>query len=130
MVTLCLWFEDRSDEVSNYSPWKERIMLVLMENDIWEFSNSIVAPPVDPKYLAAHKLKDVKHIKIILNGVKDHLIPHLSRKTTSRDVWEALKILFQSKNENHEMVLREKLRDMKMIGLDTVMTYLNRIRQV
>jgi hypothetical protein len=68
MVTLCLWFEDRSDEVSNYSPWKERIMFVLMENDIWEFSNSIVAPPVDPKDLAAHKLKYVKYIKIIIDG--------------------------------------------------------------
>jgi hypothetical protein len=55
---------------------------------------------------------------------KDHLIPNLSRKTTTRDMWEALEILFQSKNENHEMVLREKLRDMKMIGLDTVTTYI------
>jgi hypothetical protein len=35
-------------------------MLVLMENDIWEFANSIVAPPTDPKDLVAHNLKDVK----------------------------------------------------------------------
>jgi hypothetical protein len=122
-----LWFEDRLDEVSNYSLWKERIMLVLMENDIWEFSNSIVAPPMDPKDLAIHKLKDVKAKRIILDGVKDHLIPHLSRKTTSRDMWEALKSLFQSKNENCKMVLREKLRDTKMTGSDMVMTYLTRI---
>jgi hypothetical protein len=62
--------------------------------------------------------------------VKDHLIPHLSGKTTARDMWEALKGLFQSKNENHKMVLREKLRDTKMTGSDTVTTYLTRIRQV
>jgi hypothetical protein len=55
-----LRFEDMLDEVSEYNPWKERIMLVLMENDIWEFANSIVAPPtysIDP---TAHNLKDVK----------------------------------------------------------------------
>jgi hypothetical protein len=130
MVASSLRFEDRLDGVSNYSPWKERIMLVLMENDIWEFSNSIVAPPTDPKDLAAHKLKDVKAKRIILDGVKDHLIPHLSGKTTARDMWEALKSLFQSKNENRKMVLREKLRDTKMTGSDTVTTYLTRIRQV
>jgi hypothetical protein len=71
-----LRFEDRLDGVSNYSPWKEQIMLVLMENDIWEFANSIMMPPTDPKELAAHKLKDVKLRCIVLNKVKDHLIPH------------------------------------------------------
>jgi hypothetical protein len=40
MVATGLRFEDRLDGVSNYSPWKERIMLVLMENGIWEFANN------------------------------------------------------------------------------------------
>jgi hypothetical protein len=61
-------------------------MLVLMENDIWEFANSIVAPPMNQKDLAIHKLKDVKARRIILDGEKDHLIPHLSGKTTARDM--------------------------------------------
>jgi hypothetical protein len=77
-----------------------------------------------PTNIKGFKLKDVKDRRIILDGVKDHLIPHLSGKTPARDMWEALKSLFQSKNENRKMVLREKLRDMKMTGLDTVMTYL------
>jgi hypothetical protein len=106
MTSFDLWFEDRLGQVSNSSPWKERIMLVLMENDIWEFSNSLVVPPTDPKDLAIHKQKDVKSRRIILGGVKDHLIPHLSRKNSARDMWEALKSLFQSKNENRKMVLR------------------------
>jgi hypothetical protein len=86
MATFKLRFEDRLDGVSNYSPWQERIMLVLMQNDILEFANSIVAPPVDPKDLASHKLKDMKARRIILDGVKDHLIPHFSGKTTAMDM--------------------------------------------
>jgi hypothetical protein len=66
---------------------------------------------MDPKDLVVHKLKDVKVGRIILDRVNDHLIPHLSRKTTARDMSKALKGLFQSKNENHKMVLREKLKD-------------------
>jgi hypothetical protein len=87
-------------------------------------------PPTDPAQLVIHNQKDVKARRIILDGVKDHLIPHLSGKTTTRDMWEALKGLFQSKNENRKMVLREKLIDTKMTGSDTVTTYLTRIRQV
>jgi hypothetical protein len=83
---------------------------------------------MDPKDLAAHKLKDMKAKRIIFDKVKDHLIPHLSRKTTARDMWEALKSLFQRNNENRKMVLREKLRDTKMIVSDTVTTYLTQIR--
>jgi hypothetical protein len=114
MASSGLWFEDRLDGLSNYSPWKERIMLVLMENDIWEFSNSIMTQPMDPKDLATHKLKDVKARRIILDEVKDHLMPQLLRKNSYRDMWKAPKSLFQRKNENHKMVLREKLGDTKM----------------
>jgi hypothetical protein len=85
---------------------------------------SIVIPPMNPKYLTTHKLKDMKSRRIILNEVKDHLIPHLLGKTIVRDMWEALKRLFQSKNENRKMVLREKIRDTKMIVSNTMTTYL------
>jgi hypothetical protein len=99
-------------------------MLVLMENGIWEFSNTQITPPTDATDLVIHNQRDVKSRHIILDGVKDHLIPHLSGKKTARDMWEALKSLFQRKNENHKMVLREKLRDTKMTGSDTVTSYL------
>ena len=49
-----------------------------------------------------------------LDEVKDHLIMHLSGKYIVWEMMEALKDLFQSKNENHKMLLREKLRDTKM----------------
>jgi hypothetical protein len=109
-----LRFEDKLDEVSNYSPWEERIMLVLVENDILEFSKFIVAPLVDPKDMAIHKIKDVKSKRIIIDRVKDHLIPRLSREKSIRDMWEVLKSLFQINNENQKNLLRENLKYLKM----------------
>jgi hypothetical protein len=35
-----------------------------------------VAAPADPTQLAAHLKKDVKARRIIVDGVKDHIIPH------------------------------------------------------
>jgi hypothetical protein len=66
----------------------------------------------------------VKARHIILNGVKDHLIPHLSGKNIFRDMWEDMNLLYHSKNENHKMVLREKLKDIEMRGSNTVTSYL------
>jgi hypothetical protein len=114
MATSRVLFEDRLDWVSNYNPLKERIMLVLMENDIWEYTNVVMVPPADPKDLGAHTLKDMKARRIILDGVKDHLIFYLSGKKSANSMWDALKSLFQRKNEIRIMVSREKFRDTKM----------------
>ena len=39
-------------------------------------------------------------------------------------------VLYQSKNQNKKMVLREKLRNTKMTEVDTITTYLTKISQV
>jgi hypothetical protein len=74
------------DGVSNYNPWKERIMSVLRENGIWEFVKTQITPPTDPAKLVIHNQKDVKTRCIILDGVKDHLIPRLLGKNIVRDM--------------------------------------------
>lgn len=88
-----------------------------------------VTPP-DPSLLAIHYQKDVRARRIILNVVKDDVIPHLSRKKIARDMSEALAILCQSDTHNRKMVLKEKLRSTKISKLDTVASYLTRISQV
>jgi len=38
--------------------------------------------------------RDVKNRRIILDAVKDHVIPHLFEKNTTREMWEALMKLY------------------------------------
>jgi hypothetical protein len=61
-----------------------------------------------------HETKEAKAQRIILDGVKDHLIPHLAEKKTAKEMWDALKNLFEAKNENWKMALKAKLHDTKM----------------
>ena len=49
-----------------------------------------------------------------LDGVKDHRIPHLTKKKTSNDMWDNLKRLFEAKNKNRKMALKDKLHNVKM----------------
>ena len=45
-------------------------------------------------------------------------------------MWSALTGLFESTNENRKMVLREKLKNIKMVKGEVCMAYVTRISQV
>jgi hypothetical protein len=130
MVSAGLRFEGRLDGASNFCPWRERIGLVLEENGLLEIVEGKVATPTDAVQLVSHKKKNVKARRIIVNGVKDHNIPHLSGKNIAKDMWEALLKLYQSDNQSRQMLLREKLRSTKMAKGELVVTYLTKFTQI
>ena len=67
---------------------------------------------------------------IIMDGVKDHIVPHLSGKKTAAEMWTALESLYQSKNENRKMVLQERMHNTKMAKGEVVVPYLTRLTQI
>jgi hypothetical protein len=71
---------------------------VLEENGLLELARGKVAAPTDPVQLASHAKKDIKAIRILVDGVKDHIIPHLFGKKIARAMWEALVKLYQFDN--------------------------------
>ena len=85
--------EDRLDEARNFVPWKARILLVLEDNELWhEVVNNTTSHPIvipastDAVALAAFNKKDIKARRIILDAVKDHVIPHISSKTRAYEM--------------------------------------------
>jgi hypothetical protein len=125
-----LRFEDQLEGASNFSPWKERIALLLEENEIWDIVEKTQTLPTDATLLAAYNKKNVKARRIILDVVKDHIILHVTRKKNAYEMWESLTKLYQSGNQNRKMVLREKLHSMKMSRSDTVTSCLTIITQI
>ena len=118
-------YEDRLDGISNYLQWKVWLSTILKENKIYKYINSIVvSPAIDPVALDLHEIKEAKAQRIILDGVKDHLIPHLAKKNTAKEMWDALKNLFEAKNENQKMALKAKLHDTNMGKEESVSSYL------
>ena len=76
--------EDRLDGAGNFVPWKARILLVLEENELWEeVVRNTTANPIailastDAVALDAFNKKYIKAKRIILDVVKDHVIPHI-----------------------------------------------------
>ena len=93
-MVACIRYEDRLEGISNYLQWKVQISSILKENKLWSYVNTVVvAPTADLVALDLHELKEAKGQRIILDGVKDPLIPHLAEKKIADNMWEALKNL-------------------------------------
>ena len=82
---------------------------MLDEADVWDIVEKTVAILTDATQLAAFKRKNAKAKRLILDGIKYHVIPHVRGKDHAFEMWEALTKLYQSSNENQKMVLKEKL---------------------
>jgi len=122
-----LQYEDRLEGFSNYSPWKERIKLVLQVNKLWKFTEKEIKKPTDPKELKTYEDLDVRTRLIILDGVKDAIMPHLSGKNNAHEMWMAIQNLFQNKNENRVLVLENKLKSTQMIKSESATLFLTRL---
>jgi len=67
---------------------------------------------------------------VLLDSVKDLLIPHISEKKTTKDMYDALVGLYQSSNANRKLIFKHKLHSVEMSKLDTTACYLMRITQI
>ena len=108
-MAMPLRVEDRIQGAQKFPTWKERITRILDVSDAEEHIDSTKVAPTDPTDLIAWKKIDSRSMLIIMDGVKDHIVPHLSGKKTALEMWKALEILYQSKNENQRMVLQERM---------------------
>ena len=72
--------EDRLQGAQKFPTWKERITKILNIGDAKEHIDSIKVAPIDPTNLVAWKKIDSRAMLIIMDGVKDHIVPHLYGK--------------------------------------------------
>ena len=121
---MSIRYEDRLDGISNYLPWKVRITVVLKEWKIWSFANTKMTKPTDQDALDEFEALEARSQRMILDGVKDHLIPHLAENKTAKDMWDTLSQLFEAKNKNRKMALKDKLHNVKMNKDEGVASYI------
>jgi len=119
--------EDRSNGDEKFSPWKDSIVLLLEELDLWDIVDKVVTIPIDATLLDKYNKNNVKAKRIILDAIKYHLIPYITGKINAFDMWEDLTRIYQSSNENKKMILQEKLRNTKMTKNDTISSYHTKI---
>jgi hypothetical protein len=76
------------------------------------------------------KDNDINSMSIIVDSVKDHLIPYISHLDSSKKMYDALTNIFSVRNIGQVMKVKNELRDMKMNDDDDITSYLVRISQL
>jgi hypothetical protein len=116
---------------SNYIAWKDRMEAVLEDNVLKDFIDRDVPKPVaiDTTNLDAWKKKVAKARRILLEGVRDHIVSSLYGKYTPHAMWKVLIDLFQNNNDHRKLVLKDKLRKIKMEKGDSIPKYLTKFVQ-
>ena len=92
------------------------MIVFLEENKLWIIVNTMAVnlPDTYPVYLDIHKVKEAESQRLIMDGIRDNLIPHVAEKKTTYEMWNTLKGLYEAKNENWIMALKETLQGTKM----------------
>jgi len=82
--------EDHLDGATNFISWKSRV-LILGENDLLKLVNEKV-PEQDVEENKSHWRKsDARARRILVNSVRDHLVPQILQTKTTMKMFKTLK---------------------------------------
>jgi hypothetical protein len=104
---------------------------VLKDNGLKEYIEKDVPQPyaTETTNLDAWKKKVAKVRRILLEGVRDHIVSSLHGKTTPHAMWKVLMDLFKNSSDHRKLALKDKLRKIKMEKGDTIPKYLMKFVQ-
>ena len=81
------------------------------------------------RFKALHKKNLVKSKKIIADSIMDHLVPQVSSLKTPK-MFDSLNKLFEGKNINQNMSLRNQLKNVNNQNAETMQSYFTRVSQI
>ena len=106
--------EDKLKGIENFQAWKYRIGFILRENDLDKYIKGEVAEPEEDEAKEKHKKDLIKEMRIIVDSIKGHLIPQVSSKETPKEMYDALSKMYEGRNINRKMNLRDQLKSTNM----------------
>jgi putative lipoic acid-binding regulatory protein len=139
-MTYSIKSENKLDGASNFRTWKTRIDLIPAKNKVLDIvKRKIVEPEFEEgkekelqnvAVMEKFKDDDINAMSIVVDSIKDHLIPYISHLDSSKKMYNALTNLFSVRNIEQIMSLKNELCDMKMNDDDSITSYFVRISQL
>ena len=74
--------------------WRDRILSVLDEYSIKNHAENVLVEPADPNPLKKFNENQAQAKHLIMDKVKDHVVPHIVGKKTTNEMWTALETMY------------------------------------
>jgi hypothetical protein len=120
---------DKLEGVEKFCTWKYRIELILEDNYLSIFVKEEVPELVDVVDKEKHQKDTIRAKRIIVDSIKDHLIPQVSSKKTPKEMFDALTRLYEGKNINQKMNLSTQLKNTMMKKGESIHEYFSKISE-
>jgi hypothetical protein len=78
---------------------------MLEDNELLDHVKKMLLEPKDEETKAKFKKNEVKVKRILTDSIKDHLMPNVSELKTTKEMFDALTRLYESKNTSHNITL-------------------------
>ena len=122
--------EDRLEGDSNYTAWKLRMKVTLKDNDLKQFIEKSDQPPKENDELNKWEKDNARAMKLIVDGVKDHLLPIIFELDTAYEMLQTLEEMFEVNNTTRILNLKDSLSNIKMNKGEIVASYFIRITEL
>lgn len=89
----------------------------------------MVAEPANPDMLKKYKVEMAKAKRMILDGVKNHMVCHIASRGTAKEMWYVLSTLYQGSSKQRKMYLEQKLRFAQMQKGEHIDSFLMKLQE-
>ena len=129
-MTSSTKLDEKLEGAENFRAWRFRVMLVMREQGLVKHVTEDVPEPEEDEAKEKHFKDQVKAMRIIADSIKNHLIPQVSSLETPKEMLDSLTRMFEGKNINRKMTLRQQLKNVKMQSSESIHSYFSRANQI
>ena len=117
---------------SNFSAWKKRIDLSLIEDKFMEYiEGSTIQPPKEDAPAHVNYMKgEIRAQRILIESIKDSLIPYVSKLNFAKEIYKKLVELFSVSTVGEAISLRKELNKNKLSREEGITPYFMRISEI
>jgi len=122
--------EDRLEGATNFNVWKLRTTNILQEHDLEQYVTIVVEEPTTNARRAAFRKSQTKAKRIIIDSVKDSIMPMMTSLMTTKDCMDTLVNLYEKQAPSQKRTLKHKLKYLKMEKAESVASFRSKIAQI
>ena len=113
---------------NNFHAWKQKIVLILALKDLDDLIEKDA--PTDKDELAKWTKNDRKARAVIGLSLCDMHLEHVRDVSTAKEMWKSITDVFERHTLLNKLSARRKFYTITMEKGETVLTYLNRVKQL
>ncbi len=104
--------------------------VTLKDNDLKQLREKYDQPPKGNDESNKWEKDNARAMKLIVDGVKDHLLPIIFELDTAHEMLKTLEEMFEINNTMRILNLKDKLSNIKMNKEETIASYFMRITEL